>query len=51
MTMPIPKFVEGKVVDPTSKIDKSKLKGQSVVVTGGAAGLGEHFVRRFAEAG
>lgn len=38
-------------VDHTIPADKSKLKGKSVIVTGGANGMGEECVRQFAAAG
>lgn len=38
-------------IDPTVPLDKSELKGKSVIVTGGANGLGEEIVRSFAAAG
>lgn len=38
-------------VDHTVPVDKLKLKGKSVVITGGANGMGEEFVRQFASAG
>lgn len=38
-------------VDHKIPVDKSKLEGKSVIVTGGANGMGEEFVRQFAAAG
>lgn len=38
-------------VDCTVPLDKSKLQGKSVIITGGANGIGEQCVREFAEAG
>ena len=38
-------------VDCTVKPDLSQLKGKSVIITGGASGLGEGYVRAFTKAG
>ncbi|KAI9689263.1 MAG: hypothetical protein M1820_010174 [Bogoriella megaspora] len=45
------KWDETKPVDFAKSIDKSTLKGQSVLVTGGANGIGAGIVRELAEAG
>ena len=38
-------------VDHTIPADKDKLRNKSVIITGGANGMGEEFVRQFAAAG
>ncbi|KAL6244013.1 hypothetical protein RBB50_008882 [Rhinocladiella similis] len=48
--MPLPPYTN-KPVDCTVKPDTGRLKGKSVVVTGGANGFGESHVRAFAAAG
>ena len=49
--MPIPKYEYTGPIDHTLPIDHAKLKGKSVIITGGANGMGETCVRHFAEAG
>lgn len=49
--MPVPKYEYTGPVDHTTPIDRAKLKGKSVIITGGANGIGETCVRHFAEAG
>jgi NAD(P)-dependent dehydrogenase (short-subunit alcohol dehydrogenase family) len=49
--MPLEEYKAGQAVDPASLTDKSVLKGKSVVVTGGASGLGLAYVKVFASAG
>jgi len=48
---PLERYVDKGPVDCTTKFDTTNLKGKSVVVTGGAKGLGEAYVRAFAKAG
>ena len=49
--MPLPRYEYNGPVDHTLPIDTSKLKGKSVIITGGANGMGESCVRGFVEAG
>lgn len=49
--MPLPRYEYNGPIDHTLPIDKSKLKGKSVIITGGANGMGESCVREFVEAG
>lgn len=49
--MPIEKYTYKGPLDHTVPIDSSKVAGQSVIITGGANGMGETCVRHFAEAG
>lgn len=49
--MPLPRYTYTGPVDHTVVPDKSKLRGKSVVVTGGANGMGAAFVRAFSAAG
>jgi len=49
--MPLAPYEAGHVVDPSSPTDTSVLKGKSVVVTGGASGLGLAYVKAFASHG
>lgn len=49
--MPIPKYCYNGPVDPTIEPDKTKVKGRSVIITGGANGMGEVMVRGFVDAG
>lgn len=50
-TMPIPRYTYTGPLDHKTPIDASKAKGKSVIVTGGANGMGETCVRVFAAAG
>lgn len=47
----LPTYSYSGPIDHTVPIDRSKLQGKSVVITGGANGLGDELVRQFAEAG
>lgn len=47
----LPRYEYTGPVDHTVIADKTKLKGKSVVITGGANGMGEAFVRAFVAAG
>lgn len=49
--MPLPQYSYTGPIDHTVVPDKSQLKGKSVVVTGGANGMGEKFVRDFSKSG
>ncbi|KIV94079.1 hypothetical protein PV10_05235 [Exophiala mesophila] len=49
--MPLPKYQYTGPVDHTVVPDVSKVKGKSVIITGGANGMGETMVRSFAKAG
>ncbi|OAL45144.1 NAD(P)-binding protein [Pyrenochaeta sp. DS3sAY3a] len=49
--MPISKYTYDGPIDHTVPIDHAKVKGKSVIITGGANGMGEICVRHFAEAG
>lgn len=49
--MPLPKYSYNGPIDHTIVPDKSQLQGKSVIVTGGANGMGEMFVREFSKAG
>jgi NAD(P)-dependent dehydrogenase (short-subunit alcohol dehydrogenase family) len=49
--MPIPRYEYTGPIDHTTPIDHAKLKGKSVIITGGANGMGETCVRHFAAAG
>ena len=49
--MPIEKYTYKGPVDHTVPIDTSKLAGKTVIITGGANGMGETCVRHFAAAG
>lgn len=48
---PLPPYSYTGPVDCIIPPDKTKLVGKSVIVTGGANGMGEATVRAFAEAG
>ncbi|EME86063.1 uncharacterized protein MYCFIDRAFT_40006 [Pseudocercospora fijiensis CIRAD86] len=48
---PTREFTENQVIPRDAGYDASQLKGKSVVLTGGASGLGEQFVRSFVDAG
>lgn len=49
--MPLPRYTYTGPVDHTVPIDRSKIRGKSVIVTGGANGMGEVAVRDFVSAG
>ena len=49
--MPLPRYTYTGPVDHTVVPDKSKVEGKSVIITGGANGMGEAFVRAFTAAG
>jgi NAD(P)-dependent dehydrogenase (short-subunit alcohol dehydrogenase family) len=49
--MPIPRYEYTGPIDHTIPINRSQLKGKSVIITGGANGMGETCVREFAAAG
>lgn len=50
-TSPVPRYSWTGPVDHTIPVDKSILKGKSVIITGGANGMGEVAARRFVEHG
>lgn len=47
----LPRYSYTGPVDHTVVPDRSRMKGKSVIVTGGANGMGEKFVREFSQAG
>jgi NAD(P)-dependent dehydrogenase (short-subunit alcohol dehydrogenase family) len=49
--MPVPKYTYRGPIDHTLPIDRSKIKGKSIIVTGGANGMGEACVRDFVASG
>jgi NAD(P)-dependent dehydrogenase (short-subunit alcohol dehydrogenase family) len=49
--MPIPRYEYTGALDHTTPIDTSKAAGKSVIITGGANGMGETCVRAFVAAG
>lgn len=49
--MPIPKYSYNGPIDATVEPDRTKARGKSVIITGGANGMGEVMVRAFAAAG
>lgn len=49
--MPLSRYTYSGPIDHTLPIDPSKVRGKSVIITGGANGMGETCVRVFAEAG
>ncbi|KAJ9652505.1 hypothetical protein H2198_008253 [Neophaeococcomyces mojaviensis] len=49
--MPLPKYEYTGPIDHTVVPDRSKMEGRSVIVTGGANGMGEVMVRQFVNAG
>ncbi|KAH7086472.1 hypothetical protein FB567DRAFT_528027 [Paraphoma chrysanthemicola] len=49
--MPIPRYEYTGPIDHTTPIDHAQLKGKSVIITGGANGMGETCVRHFAASG
>jgi len=49
--MPVPKYEDSGAIDTTSPINVESLAGKSVIVTGGASGLGKAYVEAFVKAG
>lgn len=49
--MPLPRYTYTGPVDHTASIARDKIRGKSVIVTGGANGMGEVAVRDFVSAG
>ncbi|KAJ5275283.1 Short-chain dehydrogenase/reductase SDR [Penicillium chrysogenum] len=49
--MPVPKYNYNGPIDHTVVPDPANAKGKSVIITGGANGMGEAMVRAFSEAG
>lgn len=49
--MPVPKYSYSGPIDHTLPIDRTKVKDKSVIVTGGANGMGETCLRAFVAAG
>jgi NAD(P)-dependent dehydrogenase (short-subunit alcohol dehydrogenase family) len=49
--MPLPKYEYTGPIDHTVIPDRSKMVGRSVIITGGANGMGEVMVRQFVDAG
>ncbi|OQD63323.1 hypothetical protein PENPOL_c009G06704 [Penicillium polonicum] len=49
--MPLPKYIYNGPIDHTVVPDLANAKGKSVIITGGANGMGEAMVRAFTEAG
>jgi NAD(P)-dependent dehydrogenase (short-subunit alcohol dehydrogenase family) len=49
--MPLEEYKAGQAVDPSSPTDTSVLEGKSVIITGGASGLGLAYVKAFASKG
>ncbi|TDZ14661.1 5'-hydroxyaverantin dehydrogenase [Colletotrichum orbiculare MAFF 240422] len=49
--MPLPRYTYTGPVDHTTIPDRSQVKGKSVIITGGANGMGEACVRAFVESG
>ena len=49
--MPIEKYTYKGPIDHTVPIDSSRVAGKSIIITGGANGMGETCVRHFAAAG
>lgn len=49
--MPLPRYTYTGPIDHTVVPDRSKVKGKSVIITGGANGMGETCVRQFVAAG
>lgn len=49
--MPLPKYTYNGPVDHTIKPDLTRVHGKSVIITGGANGMGEVCVREFVKAG
>ncbi|KXG45696.1 Short-chain dehydrogenase/reductase SDR [Penicillium griseofulvum] len=49
--MPLPKYTYNGPIDHTVVPDLANAKGKSVIITGGANGMGETMVRAFVEAG
>ena len=44
---PVPKYTYNGPVDHTVPVDRSRVKGKSVIITGGANGMGEVATRQF----
>lgn len=49
--MPIPRYSYTGPIDHTIPPDATKLRNKSVIITGGANGMGEVMVRQFVAAG
>lgn len=49
--MPLPRYTYTGPVDHTAPVARDKVRGKSVIVTGGANGMGEVAVRDFVSAG
>lgn len=49
--MPLEEYKAGQAVDPSSPTNTSVLDGKSVIITGGASGLGLAYVKAFASKG
>ncbi len=49
--MPVPRYTYSGPIDHTLPIDRQKAEGKSVIITGGANGIGETCVRAFVAAG
>lgn len=49
--MPLPKYTYNGPIDHTVVPDLANAKGKSVIITGGANGMGEAMVRAFTEVG
>lgn len=49
--MPLPRYTYTGPIDHTVVPDRSKVSGKSVIITGGANGMGETCVRQFVDAG
>lgn len=47
----VPKYTYNGPIDTSVAPDRSSMKGKSVIVTGGANGMGEIMVRQFVDAG
>lgn len=48
---PNTRFDKSEVISPDATFDASVLNGKSVLITGGASGIGEECVRAFVRAG
>jgi NAD(P)-dependent dehydrogenase (short-subunit alcohol dehydrogenase family) len=49
--MPLPRYTYTGPIDHTVVPDRTKMRGKSVIITGGANGMGEECVRQFVAAG